>query len=126
MKKTLPVLTAAAFGLLVAMPLVAADGNTRAPSDTPQDRASDRHRPLEDTIDQRRRNEPPGGTAGAYEGRTGGQPRNGDGRPGESGSGGAQSDDLGASQGGRDNAFGGGSTSQDTRDAPARRTPEHP
>ncbi|HLU77077.1 MAG TPA: hypothetical protein VKZ48_04125 [Burkholderiales bacterium] len=100
---------AAAFGMLSGAH--AADGNTRAPADTPQDRASDRRQSLDDHMaDERRRQEQreeaQGGTAGAYEGAIGGTPRQANPRTGEFGSGGAQTGDLPASRGGADNVTG--------------------
>lgn len=112
----------------------AADGNTRAPADTPQDRASDRRMPSDaytsDDIANERRGEAQGGTAGAYEGSTGGQPEGSSSRAGQVGSGGAQTGDLGASSGGADNAMGRRNPSAAGGDAASprsnRKVPEYP
>ena len=94
----------AAVGTLATSQSGAADGNTRAPADTPQDRASDRQKPYKvPSGDQHKRGEAQGGTAGAAEGRIGGTPRTSNPREGEFGSGGAQTGNLGASKGGADN-----------------------
>jgi len=116
--KTTTLLQCAFVALVISTGVLAADGNTRAPADTPQDRASDRRQPLEESIaDQTgREGKAQGGTAGAYEGRTGGQPRAADPRAGERGSGGAQAGDAGASKGGADNAQ--GSRSRTEREYP--------
>lgn len=100
-------LVVAAVGGLMTSQAGAADGNTRAPADTPQDRASDRQKPYKvPSAERQQRGEAQGGTAGAPEGSIGGTPRTSNPREGEIGSGGAQTGDLGASRGGADNVQG--------------------